>query len=100
VTNSLSRLDRRIRRDFPEPGSADEVLRLLSALAGAGHSRKALASERVQAAIVLLARGEFPRLRRALDLASADWRDLLIDAGLANEDWPAKLDRELGPPSP
>jgi hypothetical protein len=55
-----------------------------------------LASEPVQAAIVLLANGDIGRLRQALHLAAADWRDLLVAAGLADEDWPVRLDRELG----
>lgn len=25
-----------------------------------------------------------------------DWRDILLAADLANEDWPARLDQELG----
>jgi len=54
-----------------------------------------LASERVQAAIVLLADGDIHRLRQALDLAATAWRDQLVAAGLASEDWPARLDYEL-----
>lgn len=95
------RLERRIRRDFPWPGSAHGVLRLLRALpARAGYDAETLASERVQAAIVLLAGGDLGRLRQALDLAAVDWRDLLVAAGLADDDWPGRLDRELGPPPP
>jgi hypothetical protein len=92
MADTQSRLERRIRRDFPEPGSAHGVLQLL-----AGLPRTAGYDERVQAAIVLLADRDIGRLHRALDLAAKDWRDLLVAAGLADEDWPDKLDRELGP---
>jgi len=97
MAGNQSRLERRIRRDFPEPGSADGVLQLLAELPGrAGYDPEALASERVQAAIVVLADGDVRRLRQAIDLASADWRDLLVAAGLAGGNWPDLLDQELG----
>jgi hypothetical protein len=99
MAESSSRLERRIQRDFSEPGSASGVLELLAELPRrAGYDREILASERIQAAIVLLADGDLRRLRQALDLAAADWRDLLVAAGLANEDWPDKLNHELGEP--
>lgn len=98
MTSTPSRLEQRIRRDFPEPGSAHGVLLLLSDLPRkVGYDPEILASERIQAAVVLLAHGDLARLRRAVDLAATDWRDLLVAAGLADEDWPARLDRELGP---
>lgn len=52
--------------------------------------------ERIQAAIVLVAAGDAGRLDQAAALAESDWRDVLVAAGLANEDWPARLDDELG----
>jgi hypothetical protein len=88
-----SRLVRRIRRDFPEPGSAPEVIRLITELAQESFSA-AVGTERVQAAIILFARGNISRLRQAFE---KDWRDLLMDTDLANDDWPARLDWELGP---
>ncbi|RAY11211.1 hypothetical protein DPM19_31110 [Actinomadura craniellae] len=92
------RLERRVRRDFSEPGSAEEVLRTLAELPGrAGYDAAHFASERVQAAVVLLAGGDFRRLRAALDLAVTDWRDVLVAAELAEGDWPARLDERLGP---
>jgi hypothetical protein len=95
VTTPESRLHRRVRRDFPESGSASEILRLLADLP---HQTgvDALGTERVQAAIVLLARGDLARFRQALVLSTLDWRDVLVSAGLADEDWPTRLDRELG----
>jgi hypothetical protein len=100
MADNPSRLERRIQRDFPEPGSANGVLRLLAELPGrAGYGHEMLASERVQAAAVLLADGDLRRLRQALELAAQDWRDLLVAAGLANGDWPQRLNDELGEPS-
>jgi hypothetical protein len=99
VTDATHRLKRRIRRDFPEPGSAKGVLRLLADLPQrAGYDEGILASERVQAAIILAAGGDMSRLRQMLDLATADWRDLLVAAGLADENWPQRLSIELGEP--
>ena len=82
------RLRRRIERDFPERGSASSVIELVGAISD---------SERVQAAIVIWGRGDLARLRDALDLAEQDWRDVLVRADLADEDWPSRLDVELGP---
>jgi hypothetical protein len=82
------RLRRRIERDFPEPGSAAAVLELVGAVSE---------SERVQAAVVVWGSGDLVRLRDARDLAGQDWRDVLVRACLAGEDWPSRLDAELGP---
>jgi len=50
----------------------------------------------VQAAVVILARGNVGRLKDHISLARTDWRDVLVAAGVANEDWPSLLDAELG----
>ena len=55
-------------------------------------------SERVQAAVLLVAARDLGRLRHAIDLANADWRNVLCGAELENEDWSQKLDAEFGPP--
>lgn len=55
--------------------------------------------ERIQAAIVLSARRDRDQLAHATALAGLDWRDLLVGAELAGEDWPRVLDTELGPAS-
>ncbi|MFI0979710.1 hypothetical protein ACH4SP_22255 [Streptomyces sp. NPDC021093] len=91
------RLERRIRHDFPDPGSALEILRMLEELPdAAGYDAKHFGSERVQAAIVLLARGEAQKFHEAVRLAKTDWRDLLVAADLAHANWPDRLDTELG----
>lgn len=82
-----ARLLKRIEQDFPDEGSAEEVVRLVET---------AEAGERLQAAIVLWRRGDLYRLRDALELAQRDWRDVLVRAELADADWPSKLDEVLG----
>jgi len=82
------RLRARLARDFPAPSSAPELIRLVEVASD---------SERVQAAIVLAARGDLGMIRHGVALAAEDWRDVLVNGGLENEDWPAVLDRELGP---
>jgi hypothetical protein len=54
--------------------------------------------ERVQAAIVLWGQGNLAPIRDAQQLALADWRDVLMRAELADEDWRARIDAEFGPP--
>jgi hypothetical protein len=81
------RLRERIERDFPESGSAVAVVRLIA---------ESSEVERVQAAIVLSARGNLGWLRDACRLARQDWRDVLVNGGLADEDWREKLDAVLG----
>lgn len=98
---TMSRVEARIQHDFPGPGAAGGVLDLLDALPReAGYGQEMLAGERVRAAVILVAAGDLGRMRQALALAMADWRDLLMAAGLAEEDWPARLDAELGPALP
>ena len=82
------RLRRRIAGDFPAAGSAASVAEMVGA---------ASESERIQAAVVFCARGDLGRLRSACELVKQDWRDVLARAGLADDDWPARLDTELGP---
>ncbi|MCG6566893.1 hypothetical protein C3E87_04500 [Tessaracoccus sp. ZS01] len=82
-----SRLGRRIASDFPDPGSAEEVTRLVA---------RASDSERIQAAIVFAAQGDPREVLRQVELSQVDWRDVLVNGGLENEDWPALLDQQLG----
>ena len=98
MAGNQSRLERRVQQEFPEPGSAQGVLQLLAEFPRrAGYDPEVLASERVQAAAVLLARGNVGALRQAIGLAMTDWRERLVAAGLAGADWRERLDHELGP---
>lgn len=83
-----ARLARRVQDDFG--ADAELVSSALADLPGyAG-------SERVQAAVVKLARGDLGRFDRQLNETMIDWRDVLVAAGLAHEDWPERLDDYLG----
>jgi hypothetical protein len=86
MTDPTARLAARIRRDFPEPGSAEVIIESL---------RDVGTGERVQAAIVLWARGDLSRFRDSLALAHVDWRDVLVRGGLENDDWHQILDSAL-----
>ncbi|WP_246117325.1 hypothetical protein [Cellulomonas composti] len=81
------RLRERLERDFPEPGSATEAVRIVD---------ESSDLERVQAAIVLWAKGDLGKLRDASRLAHEDWRDALVRGELADDDWQERLDAELG----
>jgi RimJ/RimL family protein N-acetyltransferase len=87
------RLVRRIRRDFPD--EADDIVERMAKLAlpmAENQSR-----ERILAATVLAARGDRSTLDWGMRMATRDWRDVLVGGGLANLDWPTRLDVELGP---
>lgn len=87
MTDVTPRLANRVRRDFPEPGSADALIRRLATVE---------LGERVQAAVVFWARGDVVRFDDSLALCEVDWRDVLVRGDLADDDWPARLDAELG----
>ena len=84
------RLTRWVEHAFGE--EAAFVLRQLAAFDAEPSGQ---ASERLLAAIAIeaLERG----LPSALELARIDWRDVLVIAGLGDEDWPSVLDDVLGP---
>ncbi len=88
MTTVSDRLQRRVARDFPQPGSSEEVVRLLA---------EASDCERVQAAIIIAANGDLREFKREAELALVDWRDVLMNGDLAHDDWPDVLDAELGP---
>jgi len=87
-----ARLERRVQEDFGV--DAELVLAALAELTGYA------ASERVQAAVVKLARGDLDHLDRELRETQIDWRDVLVAAGFAHEDWPERLDDYLGSNGP
>lgn len=85
----------RISQDFDTRDKAWVLDRLFSL--DIGSSQVGL-NERVCAAIVLVADGDVDRFVNAAALAERDWRDVLVSAGLAGEDWRARLDDALRPP--
>lgn len=83
------RLERRISADYP--GRAGEIVELLAQTESGNQNR-----ERVIAAIVIGSHGDVDDLRRLVELSRIDWRDVLVEGGLAYPDWPAQLDHHLG----
>lgn len=86
------RLVRRVRSDFPD--TADDVLELLTRVDSGNQHR-----ERVVASVVLSASSDADALVEAVELSRTDWRDVLVNGGLADEGWQDRLDQILGPPS-
>jgi len=89
-----ARLQRRIRADFGP--DASEILEAVCSVPESLPLADRHDSERLQAALVLPARGSAADFTKRLRLARANWRDALVAAGLADEDWRHKLDAELG----
>ena len=89
VDSLTPRLTAWVERQF-----GDESPFVLRQLAGFDTESTGQSSERLLAAIAIeaLQRG----LPAALELARIDWRDVLVVAGLAHEDWRAVLDDVLG----
>lgn len=87
------RLQEYVRRKFTEEAAA-AVLERLGTLDLANAEKQSL--ERIQAAVVLLTRGETKRLEESARIAERDWRDALVWSGLGQPDWPQRLAAELG----
>ena len=90
-----ARLAQRVRHDF-SAGDAAKVLKDLEGIPETLPLGERQDPERMQAALVLPANGDYERFRRLVELAHRDWRDLLVGAELAHSDWPEKLDGALG----
>jgi hypothetical protein len=90
------RLEAKVRSDF-SAAEADDALRRLAALNLAGAEEQS--RERIEAAIVLLAKGNSFLFDYNVRVAETDWRDVLVFSGLGDEGWPARLDEELGRPA-
>ena len=89
------RLLARIQRDFP-PGSWQRVVQKLEAIPD-DHDAYSQDRERIQAAMVLGAAGDWQRFTRLVELLRIDWRDVLMAGGLGHGGWADVLDRELTP---
>lgn len=90
----MSAVTPRLRR-WVEDRFGDEAPFVLRQLAAFDTEASGQSSERLLAAIAVEA--DARGLPGALELARIDWRDVLVIAGLGNEDWPAVLDALLGP---
>lgn len=91
MSEPSARVAERVRRDFG--GAAPAVLNRLRDIRDP-FGREV--SERVHAAVVLAAAGNADRLDRLAREAEIDWRDVLVVAGLAHEDWSSRMDEQLG----
>jgi hypothetical protein len=89
------RVVERVNRDYPDSSRA-EVTDLLASL-DLGPGSTPDGDERIHAAILIAADGDLERLMAAVRLARLDWRDLLVDLGLENDDWPSRVTESLGP---
>jgi len=85
-------------RDFPghllQPDHPDalDLLESLDLISVDGP----LDRERIQAAILILAGGDVDRLLTWAAVAEMDWRDVLVNGGLASGDWRDVLAEECG----
>jgi hypothetical protein len=83
------------------PGAAGQVaMRLLEETKFPMTEEGSVLEERIHLAIVKMVREPWPRevqptpqdkFTESLELGKTDWRDLLVSAGLANDDWPSIL---------
>jgi hypothetical protein len=87
------RLRAYVEREFSDADAA-AVLGRLSNLALANAEKQDL--ERVQAAVVLLTKGDPERLDESARIAERDWRDALVWSGLGHGDWEQRLNDEFG----
>jgi hypothetical protein len=93
------RLVARVQADFSAP-DAERVLEALSTIPESLPLGEKQDAERLQAAVILSARGDHLRFEAALREAHRDWRDLLMGTDLAHGYWPERLDAELAPGVP
>jgi hypothetical protein len=96
MASPTCRLTERIRRDF-ERAHVGVVLEQLGGIPESLPLGERQNSERVQAAVVIPARGDLDAFAELLEMARADWRDVLVGAGFDEDGWSARLDEELGP---
>jgi hypothetical protein len=93
-----ARLARKVEDDFAEVDRPGVIHALERVNLGSWLSTQPpVGRERVLTAVLVLTRGEPARLAESIRIAERDWRDALVWAGLANGDWPQRLDELLGP---
>jgi len=97
VSTPSVRLTRRVLDDFGSDAVA--VLEVLEGVPETLQLADKQDPERIQAALVLPARGDLTMFAKLLRLAQRDWRDALVAADLAQGGWAKRLEAELGPPT-
>ena len=93
TSNISSRLEARIRRDYPE--AVDEVIAFVQTFSNTNAASRQDV-ERLQAAAFILLKGDAGRIALVLTTVR-DWRDGLVWSGLGQPDWPDRLNELLGP---
>ena len=83
------RLEDYVRHEL-RPADAGGVIARLDALELANAEKQSL--ERIQAAVLLLTRGDIDRLEESVRIAERDWRDALVWSGMGNADWSHQLE--------
>lgn len=97
VQHDRNMISARVRRHVEQAFAASDAERVLDELRTVELPMDGgTVSERLQAALVLLAGGNGDTFAAAVDLAKVDGRDLLVAAELAHANWPSELDRRLG----
>jgi hypothetical protein len=75
------------------PDDAGEVIGWLNGLDPELYGRQD--PERIHAALVLASSGNLTRFVAGVGLLRLDWRDAVVAGGLADANWPERLDAEL-----
>jgi len=83
-------------RDY-DAGTVAELMRELADVPEGLPLGEKQDAERLQAAVILGHDGTWTSVDRRLRMLRQDWRDALVAAGLAQPDWPERLNVELGP---
>jgi hypothetical protein len=90
---AVSELVRSVIRTRYSVEQEGEIIGMLEAIALPNDPAWHRTRDRVHLAVLLLAGGELERLRENAALATQDWRDVLVAAGLEHDDWPEVLHR-------
>jgi len=75
-----------VHQEISRSFSAEDADQVVTTLTNA--SDAIAGSERIQFAVLKLAKGDLQEFNKAFDLASSDWRDVLMAAGMEEMDWP------------
>lgn len=83
-----------VRKRFPEPAwSVVFALMETTPLPLLDSDKHELERNRVHMTAIKYSKGDIEQLKNAMNLASIDWRDLLVASGLGTADWQTVLRR-------
>ncbi|WP_030259805.1 hypothetical protein [Streptomyces violens] len=92
-----ARIVRHIRKEFPEDQS-ETVAQLLEEVIEPITEGNVMFQERVAAAAVICSQGDLDEFFAVLEEVRADWRDVLVAAGLADAQWKQLINEKFGLP--